>query len=81
MSARTPDRAEDRIVNLLSHWLARHIGDEELRAGIAAVGTGELGDEQAEAVDELLDEFESLRDSPGELERLIRETLEAVALG
>ena len=81
MSARTPDRAEDRIVNLLSHWLARHIGDEELRAGIAAVGTGELGDEQAEAVDELLDEFESMRDSPGELERLIRETLEAVALG
>jgi len=74
-------RADDRIVNLLSHWLARHIGDDELRCGLEEVGTADLGDEQAEAVDELLDELGDAAENRGEAEKLVRETLEAVALG
>jgi hypothetical protein len=75
-----PESAEDRVVTLLSHWLARHIRDDELRSGLVSVGTHDLGEDQALAVGELLAEFDSLRDSPGERERLVRETLEAVAL-
>jgi hypothetical protein len=77
-----PQRPDDMIVNLLSHWLARHAGDDELRDGVAAIGTDDLSPQQAEAVEELLADFDDVRDSgPGELERLVRETLEAVALG
>ncbi len=76
------DRPDDQIVSLLSHWLARHIGDSELRAGIARIGTADLQEEQAEAVGEFLTEFHVSSDtSRGELEKLVRETLEAVALG
>lgn len=76
------DRPDDQIVSLLSHWLARHIGDGELRSGIARVGTADLEEEQAEAVDEFLTQFHVSSDtSRGELEKLVRETLEAVALG
>lgn len=75
-------RPDNMIVNLLSHWLARHADDDELREGVAAIGTDKLSAEQAEAVGELLAHFDEVRDAgPGELERLVRETLEAVALG
>jgi hypothetical protein len=73
---------EDRIVSLLSHWLARHIGDDELRAGLEQAGRKGLSGEQAEAVDELVAELDSTgRTGRGDLERLARETLEALALG
>jgi hypothetical protein len=76
------DRPDDQIVNLLSRWLARHVGNDELRREIEAIGTGELAPDQARAVDELLHD---LRLAPpgerGELERVVRETFEALALG
>ena len=77
-TARTAHRADDRIVALLSQWLARHVDDEELRRGVAKIGTGELSAVQAEAVRELLAELSSDR---GQNEMLVRETLEALALG
>ena len=73
-------RSEDRIVNLLSHWLARHVTTEELRQGVEEIGPDGLEPGQAEAVAELRAE---LRDPEhaGNLEMVVRETLEAVALG
>jgi hypothetical protein len=71
----------DALVNLLSHWLARHVDDQELRSGLVeAEGRGDLSGEQAEAVSELLAELD-VGESRGELERVARETLEALALG
>jgi hypothetical protein len=71
----------DALVNLLSHWLARHVDDQDLRAGLVeAEGRGELTGDQAEAVSELLAELDA-GESRGELERVARETLEALALG
>jgi hypothetical protein len=77
----TAHRADDRIVTLLSRWLARHVDDEELERGVTEIGTGELSEEQAEAVEELLTELARPQGSRGDLEMLVRETLEALALG
>jgi hypothetical protein len=74
----TAHRADDRIVTVLSQWLARHVSDEELRSRVEAIGTDELSATQAEAVEELLTE---LGDDRGQDEMLVRETLEALALG
>jgi len=72
----------DELIGALSRWLARHLDNAQLQAEVAAVDRTALSDEQAEAVDELLAE---LRGAPpnerGQLERVVRETLEAVALG
>ena len=73
---------EDRLVGLLSRWLARHVGNDELRAEIDAAGREGLSPQQSEAVDELLAGLE--RAGPngrGDLEMVVRETLEALALG
>jgi hypothetical protein len=74
----TAHRADDRIVTVLSQWLARHVSDAELRSRVEAIGTDELSATQAEAVAELLAE---LGDDRGQDEMLVRETLEALALG
>ncbi len=71
---------EGQLVNLLSHWLARHRTDAELREGIAAIGTGGLAAGQAELVEELARELADGH-SRGDLEMVARETLEALALG
>jgi hypothetical protein len=73
-------RTDDQIVNTISRWLARHIGDDELRSAIEAVDLDELSPDQAEAVTELRDE---LRNDPSRasIEMVARETVEAVALG
>jgi DNA-binding IclR family transcriptional regulator len=70
---------EDRLVNALSHWLARHVDDDELRREIDAVDISQLGPEQREAVRELREELQQAR-RRGDLEMVVRETLEAVAL-
>ena len=74
----TVHRADDRIVTLLSQWLARHVTDDELRRRVEAIGTDELSATQAQAVEELLAELGADR---GQNEMLVRETLEALALG
>jgi hypothetical protein len=74
-------RADDRIVTLLSRWLARHVDDAELESAVREIGTSELSREQAEAVEELLAELERPTGTRADLEMLVRETLEALALG
>jgi len=71
---------EDQLVNLLSHWLARHVGDDELRRELAAADTSALGPSERQAVEELRAELDG-GDGSGDLERVVRETLEALALG
>jgi len=60
------------VSTLLSQWLARHVGEDELRREVESIGTAELSAGQAKAVDELLAErtriaaayAERLRDLP-----------------
>jgi len=75
-------RADDRLIMLISRWLARHIGNAELERGLAESDRTELQPGQLEAVDELAEHLR--RAAPGErgeLEMIARETLEALALG
>lgn len=74
------ERSDDAIVNLLSRWLARHVGDRELHERVAAVGAEGLSNDQRSAVAELLEAL-SAGAPRGELEVVVRETLEALALG
>jgi hypothetical protein len=80
MSTSREIRADDRIVNTISRWLARHISDEELRAELDRAGLAELAPDQAEAVLELQNELDVGAERAG-LEMIARETVEAVALG
>jgi len=70
----------DRIVNAISHWLAHHSSDNELRAELEAVDLVDFTPTQAEAVLELLNELDVGTERPA-LEMIARETLEAVAVG
>jgi hypothetical protein len=77
-----PTRPDDEIVTLLSAWLAYHATNVELHRGLLAIGLAGLRAEQADAVSELLDELaQTQQNTRGDLEMLVRETLEAVALG
>ncbi len=70
----------DHVVTVLSQWLARHVDDAEIARAIAEVDSKELSPEQRVAVAELRDELRR-GDGRGELEMVVRETLEALALG
>ncbi len=65
---------------MLSHWLARHVDNEELRTTMESAHTSDLGPEGQEAVNELRAELGHV-DGRGDVERAVRETLEALALG
>jgi hypothetical protein len=71
---------ENHLVNVLSHWLARHVDNAELLRELEAVDMTALSPGQAEAVQELREEIVSTN-GRGDLEMVVRETLEAVALG
>ena len=71
---------EDQLVNALSHWLARHVDDDELRREVDAVDVAQLDPAQREAVDELREKLAE-PDGGGDLEMVVRETLQALALG
>jgi hypothetical protein len=71
---------DHHLVNVLSHWLARHADNDELRAELAAADTSALGPDQREAVEELRQEL-SDGNGRGDLEMVVRETLEALVLG
>jgi hypothetical protein len=81
MSTSPDPRPDDRLVTVLSQWLARHADDEELRRAVEEVSPDELSPLQAEAVGELRAELDQGPEGRGELEMIVRETLEAVALG
>ena len=80
MSTRPDLRADDELVGVLSHWLARHVGDDELRRAVTSVELSDLAPGQAEAVDELRSELAG-EPARGGLEMIVRETLEALAYG
>ena len=71
---------ENQLVNVLSHWLARHVDNAELLRELEAVDTSALSSAQVEAVQELREEIVSTN-GRGDLEMVVRETLEAIALG
>jgi hypothetical protein len=73
-------RPDDRLVNVLSHWLARHADADDLRAEVSAVDDAALSATQRDAVAELREELEH-GSHGGDLEMVVRETLEALALG
>jgi hypothetical protein len=75
-------RADDRIVTLLSQWLVGTLGNDALRKEVESVDRNELAPGARAALGELVDQ---LRDAiPGEranLQVAVRETLEAIAYG
>lgn len=71
---------ENQLVNVLSHWLARHVGDQELQREVDALDLSQFNPMQTEAVQELQEELAKANGGGG-LEMVVRETLEAVALG
>lgn len=75
-------RTDDRVIRLISRWLARHIGNDELRLGIEETGRDGLAPGQTETLAELAELLEQVKPGErGELEMVARETLEALALG
>jgi hypothetical protein len=71
----------DELIGVLSRWLAGHLSTAELAASLAAADRGALSESQAEAVDELLADLRAPAGGRAQVERVVRETLEAVALG
>jgi len=83
MSA-TPDfqRTDDELVSLLSQWLMRSLGNDELRKRIEEIDTDDLAPGQRAAVQELLVALgNAFPGERGDLEMLVRESLEALAYG
>jgi hypothetical protein len=71
---------ENRLVNVLSQWLARHVNDDELRRELEAVDVSAFDAEKTEALTELREEL-TKSDGGGDLEMVVRETLQELALG
>jgi hypothetical protein len=75
-------RTDDEIVSLLSQWLMRSLGNDELRKRIEEIGTAELAPGQRTAVEELLGALaQALPGERGDLEMIVRETVESLAYG
>jgi len=75
-------RTDDEIVSLLSQWLMRSLGNDELRKRIEEIGTDELAPGQRAAVEELLAGLaRALPGERGDLEMIVRETVESLAYG
>jgi hypothetical protein len=79
MSTR-PEATSDRLVNLLSQWLARHVSSEEVEHFLVEQPLDDIPPEERELVQELRAELEGGA-SRGDVEMLVRETMEALALG
>ena len=80
----TPEfqRTDDEIVSLLSQWVMRAVGNDELRKRIEEIGTDELAPGQRAAVRELLVALgNSFPGERGDLEMIVRETVESLAYG
>ncbi len=79
---RESQRTDDEIVGLASQWLMGSLGNDELRKRIEEVGTEELAPGQRRAVDELLAALgNAYPGERGDLEMVLRETIEALAYG
>jgi hypothetical protein len=73
-------QADDHLVSVISHWLARHFSDADLLRELERVDGAQLEPGQAEAVEELRSEL-AAGQRGAELEMVARETLEALVLG
>jgi hypothetical protein len=67
------------LVQTLSRWLAGHIDVAQVQEALAH--SGELGPESHQLVEELRDELARPDVSRPQLQPLVRETIEAIALG
>jgi hypothetical protein len=75
-------RSDDQIVTLLSHWLTRQLGNDELRRKVGDIGTDDLAPGPREAVRELLAVLETAPPGErGQLEVVVRETVETLVYG
>jgi hypothetical protein len=82
MSGAEFQRTDDEIVSLLSRWVMRTLGNDELRKRIEEIGTAELAPGQRAAVQELLFVLgNALPGERGDLEMVVRETVESLAYG
>jgi len=71
----------DDVVNLLSRYLARHLSERELLVELRRVDADGLEGDAGEFLAELRDELGTPDAKRGSVEVLVRETLEAIALG
>jgi hypothetical protein len=75
-------RADDQLVMHLSHWLTRQLGNDELLREVQKIGTDELAPGCRIAVNELLVELSTaVPGERGQLEVLVRETVETLVYG
>jgi hypothetical protein len=75
-------RADDQLVTHLSHWLTRQLGNDELLREVQKIGTDELAPGCRIAVNELLAELgTAVPGERGQLEVLVRETVETLVYG
>jgi hypothetical protein len=78
----TTEKTEDRLIAVISKWLGRHLGNDELRRRIRESGTDGLTAAQIEAVEELAVELDRVEPGQrGHVEMVARETVEVLALG
>jgi hypothetical protein len=69
----------DRLVRILSSWLAGHVDRERVEQALAE--PGELGPESRSLVEELRRELSNPDFTRAKLQPLVRETIEAIAHG
>jgi hypothetical protein len=69
----------DEVVRTLSSWLAGHVNADQVEEVLA--GARELGPESSALVAELRRELSRAEAKRPRLEPLVRETIEAIALG
>ena len=75
-------RADDQLVAHLSHWLTRQLGNDELLREVQKIGTDELAPGCRQAVNELLAVLgTAVPGERGQLEVLVRETVETLVYG
>ena len=75
-------RADDQLVMHLSHWLTRQLGNDELRRKVQEIDTEELPPGGRQAISELLVELQdAVPGERGQLEVLVRETVETLVYG
>jgi len=67
------------LVQTLSHWLAGHVGLGDVREALDE--PGDVGPESQELIQELREELSRPNISRPKLQPLVRETIEAIALG
>ena len=68
----------DDVVTVLSRWLARHVDETDVLRAVEHVDEDALSPDQREAVGELREELVRGGEG-GELEMVVRETLESLA--